>query len=588
MEKEVLLDAMVCSGTVLNYERRERCREWANRVTKCLGGVTFYDDGSAFEAYSAYRLVNEHGVGRDDRVFFAGAYHNSALQLLARLGYKKVVGMDYRREVYDEPYYWKVKYYRGDLLNTHMPPSFFRAYFAFRVFDAISYGLAHRRSLFIRARDPLRLTDRFLGEASRILRDGGLLVVTARYGDTTRLAPGCVIFDEDSVKNLINVAMERGFDLIEAPDLEPRGWPLSCGNWAHGLVLLAFRLRKREAVEPLRKVNIVSPMIRQEGISLYAENLKRRFEEIGVEVNLVRDLRDRDRRFPTIFEYEKGLHWRKLLWPVLFDRSIYVELHSGFYSLRDLVDMSLEVARTALSKRWTCCPESRRSRHLLEALRQLASAIAVDLISLPFIRLGKNVLVKTTDPDSRLTCCLRKFYVVPHIAYPDLGVRAKPSGLKICSFGFAGRHKNFDKVCDLAIRLGVPCKLVITVNEAKKWGKELSLEIIAQLKSKYSKFSNVEIYDGFFADDEVLRLLSDCSHIVFAQDDTGGVSGSYRFPVGLGVPIIATDSFQARDAQVIRVRSLDELTVEKLMAIKETVNLDDGFEYLLAVLTHRA
>ena len=576
-----------CPNSTLDSELSHACREWAHSVTKALGGVTFYDDGSAFEAYSAYRLASEHGVGREDRVFFAGAYHNSALQLFARLGYRRVVGMDYRREVYDEPYYWRVKYYRGDLLDTHMPPSFFKAYFAFRALDTVSYGLSRRRSFFRRWRDPHRLAGHLLREASRILRDGGLLVVTARYGDSLFFAPGCVILDRSEVEGLIKVAKDHGFELIENPDLDLRAGPLSCNNRGHGLVLMTFRLRKREVVQPLRKVNIVSPMIRQEGISLYAENLKRRFEEIGVEVNLVRDLGDRDSRYPTIFEYEKGLHWKKLLWPVLFDRSIYVELHSGFYSVRDLVSMFLELARTAVTGKWICCDKSQRSR-LVEAFRQLASAVIVDIINLPFIRLGKNILVKTTDPDSRLTCCLRRFYVVPHIAYPDLGVRAKPSGLKICSFGFAARHKNFDKVCDLAIRLGVPCKLVITVNEAKKWGKELSLEIIAQLKSKYSKFSNVEIYDGFFADDEVLRLLSDCSHIVFAQDDTGGVSGSYRFPVGLGVPIIATDSFQARDAQVIRVRSLDELTVERLMAIKETVNLDDGFEYLLAVLTHRA
>ncbi len=574
-----------CPSNILNSLYISKCREWISKLTV---KVPIFDESQLFEMYKSYCFAMKNQIGADDRLLFSNAYHNSTLQLFAELGYKRVVGIDSDRRVYDEPNYWRVKFYRDDVLNTHMPPSFFKAYFALRTINKISYN---RRALSPKTRldrkAVLALMNRFFEEASRIVKAGGFLAMSIMYSSSSvQGMAGMSIFNKDYITSMLNIAEVHGFTPLSRIELDAVNGPITCEGLECTLLFVAFKLNKQDHAELPEKVNIVSPMRGQEGITIYAENLKRRFEGIGVGVNLIKNLKDRDRRYPTILEHEPGLYWNRILWELMFDDSIYVDLHGWFYSLREIMATLVDVGRGLLSRRWLCCPRSQWNS-VWRSLRHLLFAIIVDLTNLLPITLHPNTLVKTTDPDSRLTCCLKNFYVVPHIAYPDLGVRARATGLRICSFGFAMRHKNFDKVCDLALRLKIPCRLILSINTATRDAAEESLKVIAELSSKYSKFPNVEIYDGFFSERDLLELMSDCSHVVFAQEDTGGVSGSYRFPVQLGIPIIATESFQAKDSQVIRVKTLDDLDLEKLASIRENINLDDGFEYLLAVLTHR-
>jgi hypothetical protein len=57
-----------------------------------------------------------------------------------------------------------------------------------------------------------------------------------------------------------------------------------------------------------------------------------------------------------------------------------------------------------------------------------------------------------------------------------------------------------------------------------------------------------------------------------------------RLAAALGVPVYAKDNLRAKEAQVIRYRSLDE--VDRLP--KDKVNIDDGLDYILSLIEYKA
>ena len=178
-----------------------------------------------------------------------------------------------------------------------------------------------------------------------------------------------------------------------------------------------------------------------------------------------------------------------------------------------------------------------------------------------------------------------RYFIMPHIAYPDYGIRAHPNGMCIGTFGFLSRNKRFESICDLAIRLNVPAIIVMTINDSSPDAR--IRKYASKIMKKYSTFKNIEISFGFFKEDDILQRLKNCSHIIFNQKNSKiQTSGSYRFLRHLGIPIISTNSFQAIESQVYRVNSLKEITLDYLKETRAPPNQDDGFRYLLNILSY--
>lgn len=527
---------------ILNSDILKNCKIWANKNTDLI-----FDEYKTFDAFKGYNFAQEY-LQKGDRIFFAGAYQDNTLQLLSKSGYYKLVGMDFKEDIYNQPNYWKIKFYRGDIINTHLPSNLFKAYFSLSVIEHLDSN----------GGDIFTMIDRFFQETARITQNDGFLVLTTDYNNISIRKKGANIFNKVDILKIIDISSNHGFDLISHLDLDfdINDKPVNWNGYDYTFIFLTFKLHKNIRPVSLDKVNIISPMKKQDGITIYAENLKKRFEQVGIQANLVEDYNKCNISYPTIFEYEPTL-----LQDIPFNKNIFIEMHSTRATLKNVVGAFVYTHSV------------NKSLHFFQNLR--------------FIRAHKNNIIRSSDLASKFFLSLKNYLIMPHIAYPEIGIRANPDDICIGSFGFASPAKNFDQICELTIRLKVKCVLVLTINNSSENWYETSSRTIAQLKERYNKYSNITMHVGFFTDQEILKQLSTCSHIIFAENDSGQTSGSYRFPVQLGIPIIATDTFQARESQVIRVTKLEDIDLQKLQSFKDSINLEDGFEYLINILTYR-
>jgi len=179
---------------------------------------------------------------------------------------------------------------------------------------------------------------------------------------------------------------------------------------------------------------------------------------------------------------------------------------------------------------------------------------------------------------------ITKFTLMPHIAYPPIDFKKKKNDgkIRLGAMGFATESKNFNQICDLAIRLNVPLVLLMSITEINPKAAKMHMDYANDIRKKYGGHKNIYMKIGYFTPDEMLYELSNCSHIISAQNEAKGSSGSMRFAMRLGIPIISSPNFQANEAQT-NIKPIDEITLSYLKKTKAT-NLDDGFVYLRKVL----
>ncbi len=342
------------------------------------------------------------------------------------------------------------------------------------------------------------------------------------------------------------------------------------------------KIKGKQEPRKLQKVNIVCNSLGvREGTSEYAISLAQRFEGEGVTVNLVRRLAYIDKKFPTIFEYDPGI-----IKELPEDPNTIIEAHVTAHPNLLFEEIAYR-AKLAL--------ETKSPRFMFkEAIRLLKLATQHS-------ELIRNAM-RRSDPkaNEKLQKCrllMRNPYIaeksaignytlMPLIAYPKLNFerKKKSKGIRLGSMGYALESKNFDRICDLAIHLKVPLTLMISINEVTPKMKEMQEQYAKEIYEKYSKHPSITIYIGYFAPEEILHELSDCTHLIYSQNEARGASYSMRFGMQLGIPVISHNVFQARDAQAYTVKSLNDITLEYLRDTKEPIVGDDGFVYLEKVL----
>lgn len=534
---------MSASSNVLDAESFNEYRKIAPRLAPVI-----YDEYRSFDIVQVYNFASRY-LDKSDYILFAGAYHNSSLQMLNSSKFEHLYGFDKNEmynesSLYNEPGYTRIKYLKVSIEETHFPSNFFRAIFALSMIEHLDYL----------GGDIFGHIENFLREASRLLEDKGFLVITTDYNDCPRFKKGQNIFDRRGISRIIKITEQFGFRLLFEPSLEIKDKPVHFYRMDYTFIFLVFVLCKKMEPVSLTDVNILAPQTQRDGISIYAKMLQRRFEEVGIIAHLCASEGEIKNEYPTIFEFFSGK-----MENLPKDKKTIIEMHNtpassikrfSYYLLRN---RSIEKARFSVK-------QNRELRHYTLLIRNPEMV---------------------TGPLSKVS----KYFFMPHLAYPDFSIRADPRGICIGTFGFLSKNKRFESICDLAVSLNVPAIILMSRNYLSSNLK--TQKYANEIMQKYSAFHNIKIRFGFFAENEILQELRNCSHIIFNQKNSKiQTSGSYRFLSQLGIPIISTNSFQATESQVYRVNSLKEITLDYLKQTKEPVNQDDGFRYLLNVLKY--
>ena len=195
------------------------------------------------------------------------------------------------------------------------------------------------------------------------------------------------------------------------------------------------------------------------------------------------------------------------------------------------------------------------------------------------------------------------WYYVPHIAY-EIEVPNVEKKYDFCSFGFWSQFKRFDQIRKLKGKK----KLVMSFNyliSDDKFVKEQckkilrsplgvicdtplvssrNLKFLVKLKYNLLRLYNVKvIVKDYIPFSDLIKELSECKSFVFFQETDAPSSGSMRLAAAFGTPVYAKDNLRSKDSQAIRFRDLKE--IHRLP--RESINIDDGLDYILALIEYK-
>lgn len=496
------------------------------------------------------------------------------------LGFRHLYCMDSDEMIYDRPNYTKIKYLYGNAYESKLPSNMFNA-------------VVCPSHLFLSDAINRKVLKSTIVEMKRILKNNGFLIIRdlKNHLETDITGEWSKVTIQPSLHNqnpLISFFLEYGFEPI-------------CSSYKNE-DYLSFRVKKNDKMNTVREVNIVcSTLGLQDGVSRCTENLSSRFALEGVKVNLFRDIADIKNLNPIIVEYEPGMPNFKANFPR--GEKVIIEAHS-LPALWIHNRINFIITYVSSIKGHSRLPERKKIYKLpqthinnlflnLKALRLrdlihyigLVLTFPTDLLRSALIsrKFQKQVLLVRDNKMARIAG-LSRYTIMPLSAYPASFCSADTDNdLVIGSFGFATKSKNFDKICELAIRLNIRAMLLLSINNLTGSSEDQSSEIAYSIESKY-RSDKIQIRIGYFSHEQIRDAMSECSHIVFAQDNVFGSTASMRLAASFGKPVIATDTFQSRDAQVYRVRNIEQINIEYLKEIKEPINLDDGFYYLKSIL----
>ena len=185
---------------------------------------------------------------------------------------------------------------------------------------------------------------------------------------------------------------------------------------------------------------------------------------------------------------------------------------------------------------------------------------------------------------------MKRYTIMPHclpISQEEIDKLPREKQKEICigAYGFAAWYKRFDLLCDIAVRLHVKALLLLSINENNRLAVLETEGNIKKLKQKYGKHKNITIKVGKWSNERLRTELTQCTHFIQTQAAVDNVSSSARFMASFGKPIIALDTYQAREAQLIRVKSLHDITRKMLETTRNMrINMDDGTRYMIKIL----
>jgi len=522
------------------------------------------DAYKAFDLTKVIETCQACNVSKSARILDLGAYGSPVPMALQNLGYEEICGIDLNPGVFDMPSYTSIHYHVADALATHFPDSFFDVCLALSLVERLSGSF-----------------DGLFEETSRILKDDGLLLVTT----SVRSEPGRSRRENEEglqrrtltmrdIPRIVSSAERNGFKLnTELP--KSSDYPVNLDR-NHTVVFLAFRLAKRH-VRREGKLAILCPSLAlpRDGISEYAKALAGRLnaELCGDEAEIPENadtvlVETYTTQFSKVKRFNFGTR-----------RAWFIDCHGLDSDMMSWLNGHGNVTPIVRSSYLVMLEQADITNRALNRYVRHFPRMAAPLM--PPFRWVARRLIEFRSPK------LRNYVVAPHILYsppPDGSQRRSNGELCLGSFGFAFRFKGFDKIVDLGRKLGIPVVILASIADSNPEVHRETSQVAEQLERQRS--DNIRILTGFFDRQEILAELSRCSHIVMAQKDMREASGSLRFAHQLGLPIIALDSLQARDAGCLRVKSLDEITIPYLESTRgSSLKIEDGLPYYRAILS---
>jgi len=454
---------------------------------------------------------------------------NNMLTTLSFNGYKNLFGISKNKGVYDYPLYYKIKYTFGDPKNTHFPNNFFDMIFSFNLHSEFN-------------------NLQFWVEMERLISDSGILIIK-----THKI---------DNVREFISTH-RNNFDIITSiQDSE------FC-------IIYILRCIKKTKKNHINDITIIHPHIGMND-SHYYIHIMHKFLNDGINCHLVKSEDDIKDDTIKIFELEAGQYFE-----LPKDNNSIIEVHSILYSVKDhktkIKLLILNILSLFLNK-------FRKIKN--ERIKRLSyeSYYSNNLKKYP------NLLFRVNEFGDYIN--INNYTLMPHISYdiPSPNKFSDDHNIKICSFGVAKKYKHFEEICKLGIKLKIPVIIIATiVNEplAKSESEQTAQRLIKRFE-RFKRYKNIKIITGYFTEEEIANELCDCTHIIFAQNEGRfWTSGSMRFAAALKKPVIAKDSWQAKEAQAIRFKRIKDITIDFLRSHNEAPVIPDGYEYLKNFLLYQ-
>jgi hypothetical protein len=329
------------------------------------------------------------------------------------------------------------------------------------------------------------------------------------------------------------------------------------------------------------EIAIVCPSLGtlRDGISEYAKALSNRLK-----VPLYETSQELPDAIDTVIvETEKAVF--KSVYAINFDerRRWFLDCHSINGNMISWLKKNGNVIPIIRSESLLRAEETKMTNNRYELVRSRLLRIVANVNS----RLTERIVATVSMRYARSTTPkLANYVIAPHILYAQVrDSLTVPLDRDLCigSFGFAFRFKNFDKIIQVSKRLRIKAIIMATVNNSTAKAFEETSAVAKELEESAS--NEISIITNYLGVEEILSRFRVCTHLIFAQEEKNQTSGSMRLLSQLGLPIIATDSLQAREAGCIRVKNTDEITREFLEATRSVkVKMDDGLPYYSAIL----
>ena len=332
-----------------------------------------------------------------------------------------------------------------------------------------------------------------------------------------------------------------------------------------------YKSNKKPKFKLPKELNIVvSTKGIPEGIRYTTDIMKKRLEDYGIKANLCKNMNEAKRGIPTILE------WMPYI-PLPKDRKVIVEAHD----LPTLNNIGFSFYRIFSDLRYWMYAPIYAGKFLSFQKRNMQAKR----------RMKKHMLIVRTYELAR-KAKLENYYIMPHCLPEYNGAielkqqKEQQSAKPLClgAYGFAAWYKNFEETCKIAKRLNIRLIMLLSVNYNNKLAIKETKGNALKLQREYGS-NLIQIKIGQWTNEQIRRELEPATHIISTQVSVDNISSSMRFAYSLGKPIISLDNYQAKEAQVIRARSPEDITLEFLKRTrKERIYMDDGTRYLLKML----
>jgi hypothetical protein len=341
-------------------------------------------------------------------------------------------------------------------------------------------------------------------------------------------------------------------------------------------------VKKKEGKILPKDINVIlSTLGKFEGIAHTTENMKKNLLEYGVQAHLYKKLEDADNKNVTIVE------WEPFLYPEIpKDRHAIIELHTYPSSFK--VSSKSSKLRYYVKSRLEYLKTMDFRSFFLWFVDYIVGKTEIPLDwESSKKELEKHTLLVRNNELAEFSG-IKEYYLMPHCIVKNNKIMSKNNNkLFIGTYGFAAPYKNFEAVCEVALKLDIKALLLLSTNSLNSRSVDSTARYATLLYNRYNGRGKITIKLGQFSFDELKKELYDCTHLFAPQHNVYNVSSSMRFMVSLGKPVIATDSMQSREAQVLRVNSLNEITISYLNSTRNIrINQDDGTRYLCKYLQY--